>query len=469
MVVLAEDRKTMLIGFSVSNYKSFFQEQHISFVASKVARHKNHIVQHGMRKIVKAAVVYGANAGGKSNLISAIGFSRRILLYGLDKVDSAQKNFRLAEGSLEEPGVFRYQIYAGDYEYNYGIAVSYIKREIVSEWLYREESKEKEFCIFERMVGEDGISRVETDVVKPSMPERNRLKVYLDDFGQEISDSFKQQTILSDIARRTSDQIGIFAEIQRLYKELMNILIITPYMSYRNINEIASYARRREAFENLLHYFDTGVESLSTEQREMDLDKLVDGMPGPDAEQLKIRISGIVAEHPVMLQVNNQIVTLRKDENGNIIYNKLLLNHGSRQELFDLDDESDGTRRLFNLIPVLNGSSQNRLIIIDEIDRSLHTNLVRQFLALFFELTEANDTQMLATTHDSNIMDLELLRQDEIWFVERENDHSSRLYSLSKFQARFDKVVNKEYLLGRYGAIPIFRGSLDKAGKANEK
>ena len=99
---------------------------------------------------------------------------------------------------------------------------------------------------------------------------------------------------------------------------LMNILIITPYMSYRNINEIASDARRREAFENLLHYFDTGVESLSTEQREMDLDKLVDGMPGPDAEQLKIRISGIVAEHPVMLQVNNQIVTLRKDENGNI-------------------------------------------------------------------------------------------------------------------------------------------------------
>ena len=83
MVVLAEDRKTMLIGFSVSNYKSFFQEQHISFVASKVARHKNHIVQHGMRKIVKAAVVYGANAGGKSNLISAIGFSRRIILYGL--------------------------------------------------------------------------------------------------------------------------------------------------------------------------------------------------------------------------------------------------------------------------------------------------------------------------------------------------------------------------------------------------
>ena len=165
MVVLAEDRKTMLIGFSVSNYKSFFQEQHISFVASKVARHKNHIVQHGMRKIVKAAVVYGANAGGKSNLISAIGFSRRIILYGLDKVDSAQKNFRLAEGSLEEPGVFRYQIYAGDYEYNYGIAVSYIKREIVSEWLYREESKEKEFLVmFSKIVSE--VLELEMDNIK---------------------------------------------------------------------------------------------------------------------------------------------------------------------------------------------------------------------------------------------------------------------------------------------------------------
>ena len=95
-------------------------------------------------------------------------------------------------------------------------------------------------------------------------------------------------------------------------------------------------------------------------------------------------------------------------------------------------------------------------ILIDEIDRSLHTNLTRKFLELFYEVVEDRDCQLIATTHDSNLLDLELLRQDEIWFVERQDDHSSKVFSLNKFKERFDKKIDKEYLIGRYGAIPIF-------------
>ena len=75
---------------------------------------------------------------------------------------------------------------------------------------------------------------------------------------------------------------------------------------------------------------------------------------------------------------------------------------------------------------------------------------------MFYEFLETKDCQLIATTHDTNLLDLELLRQDEIWFVERQEDHSSKVFSLNLFKERFDKKIDKDYLLGRYGAIPIF-------------
>ena len=131
----------------------------------------------------------------------------------------------------------------------------------------------------------------------------------------------------------------------------------------------------------------------------------------------------------------------------------MLLNHGNPDDLFEYSDESDGTQRLFDLIPIF--FAQNRVILIDEIDRSLHTNLTRKFIEFFFSAANDNSSQLIATTHDSNLLDLDLLRQDEIWFVERKKDHSSCIYSLNKFKERFDKKIEKEYLIGRYGAIPI--------------
>ncbi len=102
----------------------------------------------------------------------------------------------------------------------------------------------------------------------------------------------------------------------------------------------------------------------------------------------------------------------------------------------------------------------NRVIFIDEIDRSLHTNLTRKFLELFYKLTEDDTSQIIATTHDSNLLDLDLVRQDEIWFVKRGGDHSSNLYSLNRYKERYDKKIDKEYLLGRYDAVPVFDDGL---------
>lgn len=446
----------MLIGFSVSNYKSFNETQSISLLASKVSRHKEHILLVENRRLLKSALVFGANAGGKSNLIKAVHFSRNIILGGLEKVNLNKKHFRIEKEMYSQPGVFEYRIITNGKEYSYGLAVSYAKREIIAEWLVRIDNNGKEIYIYNREVDEEGISHVNTDIKYDKTEDNMRMRIYLADFDQNISETFRRKTILSDIAARGNDKQGIFAEIVNVYKWFENIIIVFPYTVYGKLNDIAADEQGRELFSDLLSYFDTGIESVESEQQQMDFDKILENMPKEDMERIKLDISNKVNERPVMFNVNQRVYVLRKDANGNIVYNKMLLNHGNGDDLFEYVDESDGTKRLFDLIPLFYESRDNCVILIDEIDRSLHTNLTKRFLELFYGLTEKEKSQIIATTHDSNLLDLELVRQDEIWFVERQKNHASKIYSLNKFRARFDKKIDKEYLLGRYGAIPIF-------------
>lgn len=446
----------MLIGFSVSNFKSYNKTQSISFLASRVSRHKEHVLSVGDRRILKSGIIFGANASGKSNLIEAIDFSRRIIIKGLEDVDLSKKYFRISKDSYRCPGVFEYKIGLNGIDYSYGVVVSYQKREIISEWLVRIEKNEEETYLFNRDMDDEGNSQVETDLIRGQNEEDIRLRIYLEDFGANISDSFRKKTILSDIASRGKDKTGIFGEIRSICEWFEDIVTIFPNTKYGGINEIASDDEMKSYFSKMVSYFDTGIESVEGESREMDFDKILEELSGDDAEKIKIDISNEASEHPIMLRMNEQVIVLRKDENGNIVYNKTLLNHGNNEEMFEYADESDGTKRLFDLIPLLYDNKKNRVVLIDEIDRSLHTNLTKQFFEIFYSISEMNSRQLVVTTHDSNLLDLDLLRQDEIWFVERMHDHSSKVFSFNKFKERFDKRIDKEYLLGRYGAIPVF-------------
>lgn len=446
----------MLVGFSVCNYKSFKSRQKISFEASKITRHKHHIIVKKNKRILKSGLIFGANAGGKSNLVKAIRFSREIILNGLDKVNLSKSYFRIEKDMYRQPGVFEYRIIIGDVEYSYGIVISYLNKVILSEWLIRIESANNEVYLFNREVDENCISHAESEMEYSGMEEKYKMNFYLEGFAENISEAYKRKTILSDIALRASEKEGVFAEIRRVYEWFEDIVILFPSSKYNGLNEVAADDNKKTFFSNVVDYFDTGIESVEGESQKMDFDKILDNIPREEAEKIKIDISNAANEHPIMLRVNEQVFVLKKDDNGNIVYNKLLLNHGNIDDMFDYNDESDGTKRLFDLIPLFYENRKQSLILIDEIDRSLHSNLTKKFLELFYEIVEGGDCQLMATTHDSNLLDLELLRQDEIWFVERQDDHSSKVFSLNKFKERFDKKIDKDYLLGRYGAIPIF-------------
>lgn len=447
----------MFVGFSVSNYLSFKTTQTMSMVASKVARHKEHIINGNGKKILKTGLIYGANAGGKSNLIKAIDFSRDIVLEGLGEVDLNKKYFRICNEGYKTPGVFEYRLITqAGREYSYGIAISYVDKEILSEWLTRIEKNGSETYIFNRDINEEGIRFTESEVKIRNAEEKMRWEIYLEDFGENISESLKKKSILSDIAERSNGKQGVFSEILDVFAWFQSMIILFPTSQYSGLNQLVEDEMIRNIFSHILKYFDTGIESVESKLGQMEFDKIFEGIPKEDAEKLKIRISNDIQDDPVIFKVNNQVYSLRKDNEGNITTTKMMQNHGNDQDLFEYLDESDGTQRLFDLIPLFYVHNGNSVIFIDEIDRSLHTNLTRKFLELFYEFTEEDTSQIIATTHDSNLLDLELIRQDEIWFVKRMADHSSNIYSLNRFKERYDKKIDKEYLLGRYDAIPVF-------------
>lgn len=446
----------MLIGFSVSNFKSFSKQQSISLLASRISRHKDHVKEIANKKVLKSGLIFGANAGGKSNLIEAVSFSRSIILHGLNRTDTNKKYFRVKQDANKTPGVFEYRIIVNNTEYSYGFAFSYITKQILSEWLVSI-TNAGETVLFEREVDDEGNSVTVSDIIRKNLDsEENitRLQVYLEDFNGDISDALKKKTILSDIKLRTKNPSGVFKSVLDVCKWFEDLIVIFPESKYADLNNIINDNQIKNFFSGILSYFDTGIESIDSQFMEFDLDKLFSDIPKEEAEQIKIDIANKTNNNQaIILGFNNQKYVLRQNEDGDIVYRKMLLNHGNPDDLFEYSDESDGTQRLFDLIPIF--FAQNRVILIDEIDRSLHTNLTRKFIEFFFSAANDNSSQLIATTHDSNLLDLDLLRQDEIWFVERKKDHSSCIYSLNKFKERFDKKIEKEYLIGRYGAIPI--------------
>ena len=443
----------MLIGFFFFFYKSFLEHQSISLLASRISRHKNHVAEIANKKVLKSSLIFGANAGGKSNFIRAVSFSRNIILFGLNGTDTSKKYFRIKQNANKIPGVFEYRLIANNTEYSYGFAFSYITKEFLSEWLVKI-SNDTETVLYDRSIDENGNSIISSDVIDNDDESTLRLKLYLEDFGNGISDTLKKKTILSDIAQRSSIQSGVIKEIIDVYKWFQDLIVIFPQSKYANLGSIVEDHDSKDSFSNYLLNFDTGIESIESQLMEFDLDKLLSDIPKEKADQIENEIANRVTYSPVTLKINDQRFVLKQNENGEIVYSKMLLNHGNADDLFEYSDESDGTQRLFDLIPIFFALKQNRVILIDEIDRSLHTNLTRKFIELFFSVSRNNSSQLIATTHDSNLLDLDLLRQDEIWFVKREKDHSSNIYSLNLYKERFDKRIEKEYLIGRYGATP---------------
>jgi len=433
----------MLKRFSVENFLSFNQEQVFDLTAGKTTVLKEHVSKFNDVNILKTGVIYGANASGKSNLIKAVDFAKRVILNNLSEVDTYKKHFRLCADSSKKQSTFEFEIEIEDQFYSYGFSVNLQKKEITEEWLFSRTKKSSKL-IFERKNSEIKLgTQLSTQKVK------SRFDIYVDDMQNQSS-----QLFLTEIA---SKELSIEAAsiINKLFDWIKNKLIIIypndKFNGMRAINQDLA-----ESLTKYLNKFDTGVVAIDSINE--DFDTGAKNIP----EALKSEIENDLAKDDINeiiihgMGKNPQYLTVFKESDGELRVRKLGFIHGkSIQKTFELKDESDGTRRLLDFIPLISKFSLGYTILIDEFDRSLHPKLTREFFNLFHEMNNMN-SQLIVTTHESTLLDLELLRRDEIWFVEKDECDSSTLFSLNKFKLRYDSKVEKAYLLGRYGAIPLF-------------
>lgn len=443
----------MLLRMSVENYKSFDQKEELSLISSsKIQTNKNHRVKIKQTNVLKNSVVYGANASGKSNLVKAIGFVKNTLMEGLP-LHSINDFCRNREENIHRESVFELQFTVEDKFYAYGFSVILSERKITEEWLYELLQNGSARNLFIR---EKDKAPVLGESVNLASSEKNRFSIYAEDFAGHDT-----QLFLTEMNRgKKYDDDSKLLFFKKTFDWLMNhIVVLDPNIGISNTD--AYYSEESlETISNLIKTFDTGVSEIKTKQitvEEMSkmipkevlteiLNTLKKQMQMTNLPQLKMT-----------WRINDGFFNIRMEDSREPEITTLVLKHGKSIFDFDFNEESDGTKRLFDLVDMLMGKKEDVVFIVDELERSLHPKLTEHFLKLFMQAHASDRVQLIFTTHEDTIMDQEIFRRDEIWFVERYNMNASKIYSLNRFKERYDKKLSKAYLEGRYGAIPIFK------------
>lgn len=420
-------------------------------IASLERIHSHHVLKTGKKKdinLVRFAAIYGANAAGKSNLVKAIKFARNLVVRGL-RADAKipVERFRLDKTCLKRPAHFEIEFKAGGKMYEYGFELD--SERINREWLLTF-TRQSDTLLFERTTNSDGKVEVKTGSFTNKLDKEEQL------FLQFVSKGTRpNQLYLHECIERN---VQYFREAYEWFRSVLTI--IEPTSSYVPVElQMDEDETFQEFFGKVLRNADTGIKSITSE----DID--CDGLKNLSEEALEIIQNNLKDDaDAIYLKSPSGLRFTGIKDGDNIRILKLVAVHqateSSEEANFDIYEESDGTQRLIDLIPLLYElilGNDERVFVVDEIERSLHPKLSRMMLEL--HLDEANQSklsQLIVTTHETNILDLDLLRRDEIWFVEKKSTTgATEIYSLHDFQPRYDKDVLKDYLYGRYGAIPF--------------
>ncbi|WP_110954508.1 AAA family ATPase [Anaerosinus massiliensis] len=446
----------MLIKVLIGNFMSFGSIQEFNMVAGKVRGHREHLLISKKIKMLRFSALYGANASGKSNFINALDFAKQVIINGIPK-GFIQKYNRTTEQNKNKVSHFEFEIKIDNQFYNYGFEILLSENSITKEWLH-EVNQNNLITIFTRNLLENNHSigkyLKKEDIV-------NRIHIYFDDIKTDESTLF-----LSVMNRdkselyKTNSELIIFKKIYNWFKHELDINY--PDSPFSNYSYFMTNSNTEEIC-NAIAKFSTGITNF----------KIIDAKPEEIANSIPDKILKKVHDdiekkivrskketNPhlksgFVIRGNRDFYIFEIDENFNITTKTIEFEHGSHGS-FNICEESDGTRRILELAEILFTENNNKVYVIDEIDRSLHPNLTYKFIDLYLNSLGKKNIQLIVTTHESRLLNLDLLRRDEIWFVNKNVNHESEIYSLEQFNERFDKKIDKSYLMGRYNAIPNF-------------
>jgi AAA15 family ATPase/GTPase len=453
LILIEKQQQVMLIRFSVENFLSFKERQVFSMIPGKgtlKSTHKTKSVK-GV-SVLKSAVVFGANASGKSNLIKAISFGQRLVLRGT-KTDQNIKfqNFRLDTQSIESNSRIEYEIQHKGKNYAYGFIFN--TKSIVEEWLF-EVTKTSDIKIFERNTINKEIYDLELLLSKNKKEDQKQFLKFV------AKGTPENQLFLTEIrTRKMKDNVSDIKDLLNVIDWFQNTLtVIFPDDKYNEgiKSEILDDKVLQSSFKELLDYFDTGINGISLEKIELEKIEIPSDILSSIKEDMFSQKSESIRA-AILSQGNTSYFLSKKD--GDIFAQKFMTKHkvkGSDEDtLFDTSDESDGTNRIIDFIPLLIDLLQgNNVFIIDEMERSLHPNLIYELIDLFLDKSKDINSQLILASHESSLLTQKLLRKDEIWFTVKNTGGASALHSLEQYNVRFDKEIRKDYLLGRFKAVP---------------
>ncbi len=424
----------MLIQFSVQNYKSIDKKITLSMVKGRTRDHKEHLIDSPEYKmsILKGAIIYGANASGKSNLIKAINKAKNIIIKNFapyEKIDIPI--FKLSK--TKRPTVFEFDILLNKVIYNYGFEIN--NGIIKKEWLKRYLKTGGQKLIFERKTINN---KAKVEINYNSLVKKKDKKIF--DF---IADGTRSNVLfLSETINRNRDE---FRNIYDWFKD--SLIIVFPTSKIMDLPGVLTFADTKE-ITSIISKVDFGINEVVIEKKEI-------------SKMTESPISADIINDFKNNKNNRLIVTdmftgnkiILSKSGGKIYIEEIKLEHLGVK--FDFKEESDGTKRFFDFLPLLLGDKniKNKTFFIDEIGRSMHPLLTKYVLERV--LNNKRKDQLISTTHQISLLDLDILRRDEIWFIEKNKKGASNLYSLEEFKTRKDKDIEKGYIHGRYGAIPV--------------
>jgi hypothetical protein len=442
----------MLVSLSIGNFRSFAAEETFSLVASKrlSGTHDDHLIPipDSDENVLRCAVLYGANGAGKSNLLKALQYVEMFVLRarGTKSSGTGREPFRFIEKN-ENPSTFDLQFVAANTLYHFGFSVD--DERVTEEWLaYTASGREK--TLYERTTDANGKVAIDAPGLKSA---GQKLEAMVTVGGPP------NQSFLATV-RATLDPDELGDHITNVIEWFEGIALIGPDQPFGSMGAMLSDEPEFLDFAGkFLKSSSTGVDHLRVDKVTVSEDELRSLLP----RELYSRIVNDTPEGGIRLRLGegSELLIEPKGESYRLTVQAAHQCSNGKVVPLEMAEESDGTQRLLNLLPALyfaqNGSG---VYFIDEIDRSMHPVLVRKLFEFFLRSCKGEKRQIIVTTHESNLLDLDLLRRDEIWFVEKDQSAGTRLYSLTDFKVRKDLQIRKGYLEGRFGGIP-FLGDLD--------
>ncbi|NCC63739.1 MAG: ATP-binding protein [Spirochaetia bacterium] len=437
----------MLARFTVGNFLSFNENQSLCLVAGSEEKNTDRLYKTQDLDLLKFASIFGANAAGKSNVIKAMAFAQQLVLQGTASITVANQFYRMNPANKEKPSYFEFEVVLGGVCYAYGFEVIVAQKRITEEWLYRL-SSEEETPLFTRNCNE-GSYFYEPSLVPESL--RARFDIYLSDM-QDVHTRLFLHHITTNKAALYSQESPL-SLLPAVYRWFVQLAIAGPVSSFSGYSLIAT--EHPQKIGRAITRFATGISSVQF--RPIRYDQVEQLVPSSFVEQFRDDVNDCNRKGgSYRLQVGARLFVLSCDAKQPS-FSEIIFEH--KDQLFSYEEESDGVRRLFDLLSVLVTSEKETVFLYDEIDRSLHPQMTLQFIRTYLKIARTMDIQLIITTHESHLLDLKLLRRDEIFFVEKGNDGSSVIYPFDQFQQQLDGKLEQAYLNGRYGGVPLFTGS----------